>query len=116
REWAKTEAQRQDDRFDTLRRKRADVASLPSFDENASTEAILEKVDARAVHLEKLDIDLREWEKQMAKAGETQLRSRAAAIAKELEAIHAARDFLVEKVSDADGYLLKAIDVSLNKI
>jgi alanyl-tRNA synthetase len=109
REWAKAEAQRQDQRFATLRRKRAEIVALPRFDENADTALVLQQIDARAAHLEKLDVDLRGWEKQQAKAGEAQLRSRAAAIAQELEAKYAGRDSLVEKVQDADGNLLQAV-------
>ena len=43
----------------------------------------------RAAHLEKLEADVREWEKKGAKASEAQLKSRAAEIAKELATAHA---------------------------
>ena len=41
---------------------------LPAFAEDAETEAMLEQIDARAAHLEKLEAEVREWEKQHAKA------------------------------------------------
>ena len=43
----------------------------------------------RAAHLEKLEADVREWEKKGAKASEARLKSRAAEIAKELATAHA---------------------------
>ncbi|HET9418207.1 MAG TPA: alanine--tRNA ligase-related protein, partial [Chthoniobacterales bacterium] len=109
REWAKAEARRQRERFEILRRKKPDIAALPPLDENAEIAATFDQIDIRAAHLEKLDVDLRDWEKKQAKAGEAQLKSRAAAIAKELEAQHRGQKSLVAEVPDADGDLLQAI-------
>jgi alanyl-tRNA synthetase len=70
---------------------------------------MLKAIDLRAAHLDKVEVDLREWEKRQAKAEAAQLRSRAAIMAKDLEAKHAAGDSLVEKLVDADGNLLEEV-------
>ena len=117
RQWAKEEAGRQQKRFEMLARKKSDVAALPVFDEDAETRAMLDKIDMRAAHLEKLEVDVREWEKKGAKASEAQLKSRAAEIAKELATMHAAKDNVVAEVKDADAKLLQAVgDVLKSKI
>src|SRR5205823_12602856 len=68
RQWAKEEAVRQQKKFEMLARKKSDVAALPVFEEEAETRAMLDRIDARAAHLEKLEVDVREWEKKRAKA------------------------------------------------
>src|SRR5437667_405927 len=104
-------------RFEMLARKKSDVAALLVFDEDAETRAMLDKIDMRAAHLEKLEVDVREWEKKGAKASEAQLKSRAAEIAKELATMHAAKDNVVAEVKDADAKLLQAVgDVLKSKI
>jgi len=109
RVWAKEEAARQQKKFETLARKKPDIPVLPSFETETDTAKILRQIDGRAAHLEKVDADVREWEKQSAKAAQAELRSRAAQIANELAASHAGKNFCVAKVSDADGKLLQAI-------
>ena len=89
RDWAKEEAARQQEKFEALARKKSGIAALPAFAESAETAAMLQQIDARAAHLEKLEAEVHEWEKQHAKASEADLKSRAAAIAKELRASHA---------------------------
>src|SRR5438874_2476603 len=113
RQWAKEEAGRQQKRFEMLARKKSDVAALPVFDEDAETRAMLDKIDMRAAHLEKLEVDVREWEKKGAKASEAQLKSRAAEIAKELATMHAAKGNVVAEVKDADAKLLQAVGDAL---
>jgi alanyl-tRNA synthetase len=113
RDWAKAEAQRQQEKFEMLRRKKSDLAPLPSFDESAETAAMLEDIDNRAAHLEKLDVDLREWEKKQAKAGEAELQSRASKIANELIAAHGDKSFCVAEIKAGDGKLLQAISDAL---
>src|SRR5205809_5491523 len=108
RQWAKEEAERQQKKFEMLARKKSDLAALPVLEENAETGAMLDKIDMRAAHLEKLEVDVREWEKKGAKASEAQLKSRAAEIAKELATMHAAKDNVVAEVKDADAKLLQA--------
>ena len=52
---------------------------------------MLKQIDARAAHLEKVDADVREWEKKTAKSAEAELKSRAAKIANELAQSHAGK-------------------------
>src|SRR5438132_12888615 len=70
---------------------------------------MLEQVDARAAHLEKLDVDVREWEKKHAKEAEADLRSRGAQIANELASSKVGQKICVAKIQDADGKLLQAV-------
>src|SRR5205807_3026912 len=117
RRWAKEEADRQQKKFEMLARKKSDVAALPAFDEDAETHAMLDKIEMRAAHLEKLEADVREWEKKGAKASEAQLKNRAAEIATELATMHAAKANVVAEVKDADAKLLQAVgDVLKSKI
>jgi alanyl-tRNA synthetase len=113
RQWAKEEAERQQKKFEMLARKKSDVAALPVFEEDSETHAMLDKIDMRAAHLEKLEADVREWEKKGTKASEAQLKSRAAEIAKELATTHAAKGNVVAEVKDADAKLLQAVGVAL---
>jgi alanyl-tRNA synthetase len=107
--WAKQEAMRQQERFETLARKKPEIAPLPAFQDDAATAEMLKQIDARAAHLEKVDAEVREWEKKTAKSAETELKSRAAKIANELAQSHAEKDFCVVEVLDADGKLLQAV-------
>ena len=50
-----------------LARKKSDVAPLPVFTTEARRTKMLKQIDARAAHLEKLDADVREWEKKGAR-------------------------------------------------
>jgi alanyl-tRNA synthetase/REP element-mobilizing transposase RayT len=107
--WAKEEAQHQQEKFETLSRKKPDIAPLPAFTDTVQTTEMLKQIDARAAHLEKLDVDVREWEKKTAKSAEAELKSRAAQIANELARSNAGKNFCVAEVSDADGKLLQAV-------
>jgi alanyl-tRNA synthetase len=109
REWAIYEAARQQEKFQVLVRKKSDVASLPGFSKEAETAEMLEQIDARAAHLEKIDADVHQWEKKRAKASEAQLQSRAATIANELAASQAGKDSCVSEVPNADSKLLGAV-------
>ena len=84
REWANQEAARQQEKFDALTRKKPDISALPPFQDNAATAEMLKQIDARTTHLEKLDAEVREWEKKTAKSADAELKSRAAQIAGEL--------------------------------
>jgi len=107
-DWAQQEAARQQEKFETLARKKPDIAALPVFDTKADTSEVLKQIDARAAHLEKVDVDVREWEKKTAKAAEAELQSRAAIIANQLAASHGGKDFCVAEVPGADSKLLQA--------
>src|SRR3989475_223455 len=106
---ANQEAVRQQEKVETLARKKPDIAALPAFESKADTAEMLKQIDARAAHLEKVDADVREWEKKTTKAAEAELRSRAAQIASELAHSHAGKNFCVAEVPDADGKLLQAV-------
>ena len=109
RAWAKHEAARQQEKFETLARKKPDIAALPVFETKADTSEMLKQIDVRAAHLEKADVDVREWEKKTAKAAEAELQSRAAVIANQLAALHAGKDFCVAEVPGTDSKLLQAV-------
>ncbi|HEY5990969.1 MAG TPA: alanine--tRNA ligase [Candidatus Udaeobacter sp.] len=109
RAWAKEEAARQQKKFETLARKKPDIPVLPAFETKAYTAEVLKQIDARAAHLEKVDSEVREWEKKTAKAAEAELNSRAGQIANELARSHAGKNFCVAEVPDADGKLLQAV-------
>ncbi len=108
RAWAEQEAARQQEKFETLARKKPNIAALPVFETEADTSEMLKQIDARAAHLEKVDVDVREWEKKTSKAAEAELQSRAAVIANQLAASHAEEDFCVAEVPGADSKLLQA--------
>jgi alanyl-tRNA synthetase len=109
RVWAREEAQRQQEKFETLSRKKPDLAPLPIFTDTVQTTEMLKQIDARAAHLEKLDADVREWEKKHAKEAEGELRSRGAKIANELAMSKTGQKICIAKIPDADGKLLQAV-------
>jgi alanyl-tRNA synthetase len=109
RAWTKHEAARQQEKFEALARKKADIAPLPAFENDATTTAILQQIDARAAHLEKVEVEVRDWEKQSAKTAETELKSWAAQIANQLAASHVGQSFCVAEVQGGDGKLLQAV-------
>ncbi len=109
REWAIEEAARQDEKFEGLKRKKSDLAPLPSFQESDEVTQLLKTIDERAARLEKAATDVHEWEKQQAKAGEADLRNRAATVANSLFDEQGSAKSLVARVDDATGDLLQAI-------
>ncbi len=113
REWAVSEASRQDEKFEGLKRKKADLAPLPPLPQSGDISKLLKVIDERAAQLEKASADVHEWEKQQARAGEAQLRSRAASVAGALFEEHGSASSLVARVDDATGDLLQAIVDSL---
>ena len=113
RAWAKQEAARQQEKLETLARKKPDISPLPAFQDDAATAEMLQQIDGRAAHVEKVDAGVREWEKKTSKAAEADLKSRAAQIANELARSHDGKNFTVAEVPDADGKLLQAVVDSL---
>ena len=107
--WAREEAARQQEKFEALARKKPDIPRFPAFETNGETAEILKQIDARAVYLEKIAADVRDWEKKTAKTGEAELRSRAAQIANQLVASHAGKNLCVAEVANADVKLLQAV-------
>src|SRR4029079_13768325 len=57
RSWAKQEAARQQEKFDALAHRHPDIATLPVFQDDATTAEMLKQIGARAAHLEKVDAD-----------------------------------------------------------
>ncbi len=109
RAWAEEEAGRQQEKFETLKRRKPDIPALPAFGSTAATTEMLQQIDARAAHLEKIDAEVRGWEKKTAKAAGAELKSRAAQIANELARSDAGKNFCVADVPEADGKLLQAV-------
>jgi alanyl-tRNA synthetase len=109
RAWGQQEAARQQERFEAVARKKPDIAPLPAFETEAETAEILKQIDARAAYLEKIEAEVRDWEKQRAKTAEAELRSRAAQIANQLAESHTGKNFCIAEVRDGDGKLLQAI-------
>jgi alanyl-tRNA synthetase len=109
RNWAKQEAARQQEKFEALTRKKPDIAPLPAFENDSDTSEMLQQIDARAAHLEKVEVEVRDWEKQSAKTAEAELRSRAAQIANQLAASDTGKNFCVAEVQDGGGKLLQAV-------
>jgi alanyl-tRNA synthetase len=109
RDWATQEAARQQEKFETLTRKKPDIAPLPAFENDATTSEMLEGIDARSAHLEKVEVEVRDWEKQGAKTAEAELKSRAAQISNQLAASHAGKSFCAAEVQGGDGKLLQAV-------
>jgi alanyl-tRNA synthetase len=109
RVWAKEEALRQQEKFETLSRRKSDLAPLPVFTDTVQTAKMLEQIDARASHLEKLDLAVREWEKKHAKEAEADLQSRAAKIAAEVASSKTGQRICVAKIPGGDAKLLQAV-------
>jgi alanyl-tRNA synthetase len=109
RDWAQHEAGRQQEKFEALARKKDGIAALPVFGDSAETSAMLAQIDVRLAHLEKLEAEVHEWEKQHAKASEADLRNRAVVIANELTTAHAGDKSCVAEVPNADAKLLQAV-------
>jgi alanyl-tRNA synthetase len=105
-DWARQEAVRQQEKFETLVRKKPGLIALPAL-VTGSVEEVLETFESRAAQLEKLEAEVREWEKQNAKAAEAELKARAATVATELASAHTGA--CVAEIPDADGKLLQAI-------
>ncbi|MBO0695313.1 MAG: alanine--tRNA ligase, partial [Verrucomicrobia bacterium] len=109
RSWAQHEAARQQERFEMLARKKPDVMAMPAFENVATTTEMLQQIDTRTAHLEKVETEVRDWEKHTAKTAEAELRSRATQIASQLAASHAGESFCVAEVQNGDGKLLQAV-------
>ncbi|HSU85695.1 MAG TPA: alanine--tRNA ligase, partial [Chthoniobacterales bacterium] len=101
-QWAESTAARQEEKFAALAARRPGLGELPPFENTPAS------IDTRAAYLERLESEVRDWEKAHAKAAEASLHSRAAAIAKELAADDGA-GFRVARVPEADGKLLQAV-------
>jgi alanyl-tRNA synthetase len=109
KDWAREEAARQQEKFETLTRKKSGIAALPAFADDAETAEVLRQIDERSARLEKLEAEVHEWQKQQAKASEADLKGRASELAKELRAAHGTEKAIVASVADADGKMLQGV-------
>ena len=107
-EWAREEAAASGGKFAALTRKKERLAPLPVF-ARQSPDEMAASIDERAVHLEKLEAEVRTWEKQEAKAKGAEVQKRATAIAKNLLETHGKECFLIAQVEGANGNLLQAV-------
>ena len=108
-DWAVVEAKKQQEKFESLERKKSGLASLGQFDSSADPAKLLQQIEQRAAQLEKLEAEIREYEKGQVKAAEANLQSQAATIANELVQRCGGRKSCVTEVPDADGKLLVAV-------
>src|SRR5436309_4249453 len=115
RVWAGEEAARHQERFEMLARKKTDLSPLPVFTDTVQTDEMLKQIGARAAHLEKLDVDVRDWEKKHAKEAEADLRSWASQIADDLASSKIGQEICVTSVPDADAKLLQAVADALKQ-
>jgi len=107
--WAEQEAARQQERFEVFSRKKPGTAALPVLVKSDSAAAV-DSIEERSSRLKTIESEVHEWEKQNAKAAESELRSRAASIANDMASVHEGIKLcVVEEVADADGALLQAI-------
>lgn len=107
-EWARAAAAAQDEKFAALQKRKPNLASLLSF--NSETNAVMTKsIDDRNAQLERLEQEVRAFEKENAKAAGAELQKRAATIARELLDKHQSDAAVVAEVADADGALLQGV-------
>ncbi len=106
--WAAGEAERQDEKFELLAKKKPGLAQLPVFLEGDNAAAV-QSIETRAARLQQLETEVRDWEKQNAKAAEGEMRQRVSILAQEMAAAHAGAAFLVAEVPEADGALLQQL-------
>ncbi len=78
------ELRKQEERHSLLKKRRIDLAMLKSFEDSASPLAAWKSFSARQSELEKLESDVREWEKQQAKDQAANWQKDASAQAAEL--------------------------------
>ncbi len=105
-DWTAHEATRQQEKFDLLVKKKPGLAPLATVVTTDAKSAVA-SIESRAVQLDKLDGEIREWEKQNAKAAEAELKNRAVSIVDELIAAHTGS--CVAEIPDADGKLLQVV-------
>jgi alanyl-tRNA synthetase len=112
-EWARTEAARQEEKFEALKRKKPDLTPLPQLPQTNEVSLLLKSIDERNAHLERVAADIHEWEKEQAKAGEAELRGRATKIANELFESGGSTAAIVARVDQGSGDLLQMVVDSL---
>ncbi|MFL6582957.1 MAG: alanine--tRNA ligase [Chthoniobacterales bacterium] len=106
--WADREAAKQDEKLATLSRKKSSPGNLAAFVKSDAASAVT-SIEHRAAQLKQIENEVHEWEKQQAKAAESELRDRAVSIADQLAEQNASSGAIVSELKDADGALLQAI-------
>jgi alanyl-tRNA synthetase len=108
-EWARTEAHRQEEKLAGLARKKAGITVLPSFSISADAATMLKEIDERAAHLQRIEVEVQEWQKQQGKASEAEMKNRAGSVAKELRVAHEGDKSIVASVAEADSKMLQSV-------
>jgi alanyl-tRNA synthetase len=109
KKWAEEEIRRQDEKFLTLAKRKKGISPLPAIPAMEGVEVIIAKIEERAIRLREIEEEVHQSEKKQAKAAESELRQRAAAIAQDLASSNLGKNFCVAEIPDANGNLLQAI-------
>src|SRR4029078_10891520 len=70
RDWAVQEAKKQQDKFEVFERKKAGLTELARFDATADPSNLVQQIEHRAAQLDRIEAEIREWEKSQAKVAE----------------------------------------------
>jgi alanyl-tRNA synthetase len=118
-DYVHSELLKQEERHSILRKRRVDLVLLKSFKESNSPLETWKSFAARQVELEKLESDVREWEKQNAKEQAASWQKEAAAQAEQLVATAHEKNgvpFLTAHIADGPGaYLPVLVDALKNR-
>jgi len=114
KKWAEEEIRRQDEKFAGLAKRKKDLSPWATTPvrlgpATEGIEAVIEKIEERAVRLKETEEEVHQSEKKQAKAAESELRQKAAEIAQELASLHSGKNSCVAEIPNADGNLLQAI-------
>jgi alanyl-tRNA synthetase len=117
-EYVKSEFTKQQEHYDALKKRRAELTALLPGSGHSAKE-LWTACEKRREQLEKLDAEVREWDKKAAKDREAQWQSRAAAQAAELIAAAKSKNnvpYMAIKLNEADaGYLPVLADAIKNR-
>ena len=75
--WAEEEIRRQDEKFVSLAKRKKDLSPLPAVPATERVEAIIEKIEERAVRLKEIEEEVHQSEKKGAKASEMRIEAEA---------------------------------------
>ncbi|HPA16930.1 MAG TPA: alanine--tRNA ligase [Verrucomicrobiae bacterium] len=103
------ERARQEERHAQLRKKRADVAALLALPAGAPPADAWAAFAAREDQLERLENEVREWEKARQKSAAAELHRHAAETAARLISEHGATGSIIAEIPGADGKTLQAL-------
>jgi len=100
---------RQDERHAQLEKKRSGIATLLPLPAGASATEAWAAFTARQEQLDRLENEVREWEKARQKSAAADLQKQASEIAQHLLSEHGPRGSIVAEIPSADGKTLQAI-------